>query len=90
MNDKAKTIIKISVAILIIGWIIVLFTDFLRVRAEKEPLFCLSKKENKYDDGTNTICTGIGYKVIKYNRECLSASEFGPFFIKEKSCDSNN
>ena len=88
MKDKTKVIVKVVVLVILLGWIIMVFTDYFRVREEKEPLFCISKKENKYDDGTTTVCTSIGYKVIKYDRECLSASEFGPFIIKEKICDS--
>ncbi len=91
--DTKKTVmtgIKVAVLFILFIWIVIVFMDYLRVRSDKNPMFCLSKVENKYDDGTTTICTGIGYKTIHYNRDCLTASEFGPFIIKERSCDSSN
>ena len=79
--------LKIAIIVCMFGWIVIVFTDYFRVRQNKEPLFCIHKVEQPYEDGTNTICTGLGYKAIKYNRDCLNASEFGPFIIKERTCD---
>ena len=66
------------------------FTDYFRVRQEKSPMFCLSEVEHEYEDGTTYICNGLGYKAIRYSRNCLMASEFGPFLIKERTCGANN
>lgn len=63
------------------------FTDYFRVRNGNDPLFCLSNKKIEYKDGTNYICNGLGYKMIRYDRKCLAATEFGPFFIKERQCE---
>lgn len=87
MKKNLILILKITIIVCIFCWIVMVFTDYFRVRQTKEPVFCLSKTEQKYNDGTTTICTGLGYKVIKYNRDCLNASEFGPFIIKERTCE---
>jgi hypothetical protein len=62
------------------------FTDYFRVRNDEYPMFCISEEEKEYDDGTTYICHGIGYKMIKYERTCLNATEFGPFIIDERTC----
>ncbi len=65
-------------AILATIWLV----DFFRVRAENDPIFCLSQKEHVFDDGTVGECVGLGYKVYHYNRESVGTGlEFGPFFI---------
>lgn len=88
MKDKLIFVLKILILVLIFLWIVVVFTDYFRVRQNKNPMFCISEVEHEYEDGTTYICTGLGYKMIRYNRSCLSASEFGPFIIKERSCNS--
>ena len=66
-------------AILACVWII----DFFRVKAEKQPMFCISKETIEFEDGNVDKCVGLGYTVYEYNRESLdSGIQFGPFFIK--------
>lgn len=84
---KMKTILKVLILFILFMWIILVFVDYFRVRNNNDPLFCLSKKTITYEDGTNFICNGLGYKMIRYNRECLKATEFGPFIIKERQCE---
>lgn len=87
-NKKSiiSRIINIILWIIIIIWAILVITDYLNVSKEKEPKFCwFNEKSTKYDDGEVTECTGLGYKVIKYNRTSFKAIEFGPFWIKDKS-----
>lgn len=89
-NSKKKTgigrkifniVFWVGVALLAAIWI----TDFLRVRNNKEPQFCLKETVHEFEDGTVTECMGLGYKTYKYNRSSLSGGiEFGPFFIKMK------
>ncbi len=90
MKKTVITVIKVAVLAFIFLWIVMVFTDYFRVRQSKNPMFCFSENEKEYDDGTVYFCNGLGYKMIRYNRECLGATEFGPFFIKERTCDSNN
>ena len=83
---KKSDIIKIVILALIIIWIIIFFIDYFRARQSKTPLFCISEETKEYDDGTVYSCTGLGYKMYKYNRSSVDATiEFGPFFIKERT-----
>ncbi len=84
---KMKMVFKILILLILFLWIVLVFVDYFRVRNNQDPLFCLSKETNTYEDGSNSICNGLGYKMIRYNRECLKATEFGPFIIKERQCE---
>lgn len=69
------------VAFLIVSAIWV--TDYYKVSNEEEPIFCLSNKTHTFDDGTVEECSGLGYKIYKYNRSSLGTGfQFGPFFVK--------
>ena len=60
-------------------WII----DFIQVKREEEPIFCISEKIHEYEDGTTKECVGLGYKVYTYDRKSLNIkSQFSPFFVK--------
>lgn len=87
MKKTIITILKVVILIILFAWIVIVFTDYFRVRQSKDPMFCLSKETHDYADGSNYICHGFGYKVIRYNRTCLAATEFGPFIIKERQCE---
>ncbi len=90
MKNKIIFIIKILILVLLFGWIVMVFTDYFRVRQSKSPMFCLNNTVKDYSDGSVSTCMGLGYKVVKYDRTCLYATEFGPFFIKERQCENNN
>ena len=87
MKKTLILILKIAILLFLFFWIVMVFTDYFRVRQNKNPMFCISKVEHEYDDGNTYICTGLGYKMIRYNRDCLAATEFGPFLIKERTCN---
>ena len=80
-----KTIINIISWILILGWAAVCLTDYFNVQNSKEPQFCIKKGTKTYADGDVEWCTGAGYKIYKYNRTSYKATEYGPFWIKERS-----
>jgi hypothetical protein len=81
-------IINIVLWIVLFAWMAIVLVDFIEVRNENEPKFCFfNKKTITYDDGNVTECLGLGYKVIKYNRETLKAIEFGPFWLAERTPD---
>lgn len=83
---KKSDVIKVILLAIIIIWIIIFFIDYFRARQSKTPLFCISEETKEYDDGTVYSCTGLGYKMYKYNRSSIDATiEFGPFFIKERT-----
>lgn len=86
MKNKLIFILKITILVVLFIWIVIVFTDYFRVRFNKQPIFCISKETIDYEDGSSFICKGLGYKSIRYNRTCMSATEFGPFFIKERQC----
>ena len=48
-------------------------------------MFCISEKTYKYADGKTYECVGIGYKMYKYERDSINATEFGPIFIEQKT-----
>ena len=93
-KDKKKTKKKKNIIVSIFNFVltIVIFgvvgmavIDFINVNQEKEPMFCIHEEWTQYDDGTVELCVGVGYKVYRYNRESIKGSEFGPFWIEEKT-----
>lgn len=82
-----KIFLKVLVLICLFAWILLVLTDYFKVKNGKDPLFCLSEETKQYEDGSTHICNGLGYKTIRYNRTCLTATEFGPFIIQERTCE---
>lgn len=59
--------------------------DFVQTQRNKEPVFCLKKVTHQYDDGTVNECTGLGYRIFKYNRKTLPTGvDFAPIFVKQR------
>lgn len=82
-------IMNVVLWIILFAWMALVFTDFMKTRSEKEPIFCWwNEKTTNYNDGTVTECTGLGYKVINYNRTSFKAIEFGPFWITDRSAEN--
>ena len=48
---------------------IAILFDYFAVLKRVEPLFCITEHTKKYDDGEVKTWIGLGYKIIKYNRE---------------------
>ncbi len=77
-----KRIFDIVFWVVIVGLSIIWITDFVNVKNDKNPVFCISQKTHTFDDGTVEECVGLGYKVYTYNRSSFSQGrQFGPFFI---------
>ena len=95
--DKKKnpfgTIFSILLLILVLGWSYIMYTDYTRVNNKKEPKYCIwQKTEEKFENGTITSCTGLGYKVIHYNKtsedgDNVRVDELVPIWIKTKTLD---
>ena len=90
MKEKFRAnksdIIKIVILSIVIIWIFCFFIDYFRARQSKKPLFCITQNTKTYDDGTVYSCTGMGYKMYKYERAIIPTKlEFVPFFIKERT-----
>ena len=84
MKKVLTVIFKILILLAIVSWVIVVCYDFFQVKKEKNPKFCIYETVHKYDDGETYECVGLGYKVYKYRRYTLTATEFGPIFISER------
>ena len=95
--DKKKNpfskIFSIILLIIVLGWSYIVYTDYTRVNDKKEPKYCNWQKEKKdYDNGSIESCTGLGYKVVHYNKETeagekISVDEFIPIWVKTKTLD---
>ena len=85
-NVKISDVVKVLVLALVIIWIICFCIDYFRARQTKTLLFCINETVKEYEDGTVYSCTGLGYKMYKYNRTSIPVTvQFGPFFIKERT-----
>ena len=84
-TNIAKKIFDVVFFFFFVGLAIIWITDFINVKNDKDPIFCISQKTHTFDDGTVEECVGLGYKVYDYNRTSLSyGRQFGPFFIGMK------
>lgn len=69
----------IAFAVTITIWTI----DFIKVKKDDNPIFCIKKVEHQYDDGVTNECRGLGYHIYSYDRTSTGkARQFRPFFIK--------
>lgn len=91
-NTKKRSIVSrivnIVLWIVLFGWMALVVTDYIHVKNEEKPQFCwFNEKTTDYSDGSVTECTGLGYKVINYNRTSFKAIEFGPFWTQDRTAD---
>ena len=76
-----NVIFWLVIGILLFTWIM----DYVKVRNNEKPTFCISNKTHKFKDGSVKECVGLGYKVYTYDRTSMAkGSEFVPFFIGMK------
>ena len=71
-----KTIISV-LFLLTVLWIIIFFTDYIRCRNFKEPIFVVAGVTA--DDGGSGIYYGLGYKV---KIQKTISVEYGPILVK--------
>ena len=81
-------IFSILLWIVLLAWIAVCVVDYFKTLDDKKPMFTFSHNTVKYEDGSVTCYTGAGYKVYHYNRKCYTGRQFGPFWTKDKSVES--
>ena len=84
---KVRKLIGLLLCIIIGGWVAIVVIDYYKAVNDKSLLFCLKEKTKKYDDGTVYRCDGPGYRFFKYDRDSVKATQFGPFFIEEKTLE---
>lgn len=78
-----KKILNILFWVLFVILFSIWLIDFIKIKSEKEPVFCIKKEVHKFDDGNVDECLGLGYRIFKYNRRSLPKGiDFAPFFIK--------
>lgn len=81
----AKRVFDIVFWTAIILLLIIWLTDFFKMKNNEEPVFCLSEKTHKFDDGNVYECKGLGYNIYHYDRESMKdAYQFSPFFVGMK------
>ena len=56
------------ISILLATMTIAILFDYFATVKKVEPLFCFKEEIEKFDDGEVITYTGLGYKIIKYNR----------------------
>lgn len=79
-------ILNVLLWIVLFAWMALVIVDYIHVKNEEKPQFCwFNEHTTSYNDGTVTECTGLGYKVINYNRTSFKAIEFGPFWITDRT-----
>lgn len=63
-----KTLIIIGVILIVLVVLAITFfgVDYFRVQNQETPIFAI--KTDEVNDGGTVIYTGLGYKVIDYNR----------------------
>lgn len=84
---KVKKIFGILISVIILAWVCVVVVDYYKALNDDKLIFCMKEETKKYDDGTVYVCTGAGYKFYKYDRDGVKATQFGPFFIEEKTVE---
>ena len=86
IKERKDDIIKVILLSIIFIWTICFLIDYIRVRRNNEPIFCIKENIKEYDDGTVYECVGMGYKTYKYDRTSIPITvQFGPFFLKERT-----
>lgn len=88
-KSPLSKIANVVLWIILFVWMGICLIDFYNVHQKKEPVFCITKKTTKYDDGEVNSCLGLGYKVYKYDRQSFNGIEFGPFWSKDRSATNN-
>ena len=88
-NDVLKVVLKRTwdfifwgiILIILATWIV----DFVNVKQNKEPQFCLKKETIQVENGTVDSCLGVGYKVFTYHTTKYdNARDFGPFWSEPR------
>lgn len=80
-----KRIFNIIFCVIIFILFLIWTFDFIKVRHQKQPSFCIKNNVYELEDGTVEECIGLGYKVYNYDSKNVNVkTEFGPVFIKMK------
>ena len=86
-KSKVSKVINVVLWVVLIMWMGICVFDFVRVKMNDTPIFCVNKTTKDYSDGSVERCIGLGYKVYHYKREAIKAVEFKPLWAKERLSD---
>lgn len=74
------------VIVIILGlWVVLFTTDYILYKNNHKPLLILKTDKKEFQDGYVATYTGLGYKVVEYNRESIKQFTFIPIFKQVKS-----
>ena len=88
VSSLVQKVMNTIIWVILLGWISICVTDFIRTQNLEKPMFCIKEETVQYNDGDVYICTGLGYKVFHYNRASFTGVEYGPFWSKDRSAES--
>ena len=91
-EDKESKFLKVMNVILwviLFAWMAVCLVDFYKTHKREKPMFTFKMQTVKYDDGVVNSYTGLGYKIYDYKRKCFDGIEYGPFWSKDRSVESD-
>ena len=70
-----------AIICLVVVWVL----DFINVKQEKDPQFCIKKETISTEKGDVDSCLGLGYKIFTYHTSNLDgAREFAPFWSEPR------
>ena len=72
VNKTKRLVWDIIFWVIIVSLTTIWVIDFIQVKRDKEPVFCLKETIHTYDDGTVNECVGLGYNVYTYDRRWIS------------------
>ena len=82
MKRTLGILLKVFVLVLVVIWIGLILTEYLRYQNNEPMLVVLKEETLAYDDGHVYVYYGLGYKAITYERTSIYGKEFGHLFIK--------
>jgi hypothetical protein len=94
-EKKKKSILSIIIGIILVAmfaaWAFMLLSDYNNVKQSIEPKYCFfGKKEEKESLGKITTYMCLGYKVVFYQKEDSTLTEFNPLWEKNKKLEDIN
>ena len=94
-EKKKRNIFSIIISVLMLIlfglWAFMLFNDYNNIKAGDEPKYCFfGKTEEKETEGTIITYRCLGYKVVYYQKEDSTLTEFVPLWQKNKKLEDIN
>ena len=81
-KELGKLIFNIVFWVFICSLFFIWIFDFVKVKNDEKPFFCIRSTTHEFEDGEVQECLGLGYKIYTYERESIKGVDYGPFFMK--------